>query len=316
MRLQGIQKTSIDLTNFQTELQKMAVVEGWFRWLEMERSQDTLESYQYGFEQFQKWLDRNHLDALEITSQHIAGWLIEIAEGRSRSTIELWFYSLRSFYKFCWQRDIIKNDPTAKIEIPRKLGKPPNPRTKLIGNESIRALLGSCPPNTFTGKRDRAILSLMAYCALRQIEVIRTQLEDLTNLNGRLVLYIQRKARTSKNEHVVIPVREEIIFENYIAVRGKQPGPLFIKRPIHLLRAFTRDDLYSMVKDRMLSVGIEAPPHSLRKTAAMNLYKRKVPIELAQILLGHRSIQTTLDHYLEFDRISHPVEDLIDYEGE
>jgi integrase len=68
---------------------------------------------------------------------------------------------------------------------------------------------------------DRAILTLMAYTALRTVEVHRTE-------TGKLVLTVQGKGRRSKDEIVVIdnPEAVEALYA-WLAQRGDAPGPLF-----------------------------------------------------------------------------------------
>jgi integrase/recombinase XerD len=49
---------------------------------------------------------------------------------------------------------------------------------------------------------------------------------------------------------------------------------------------------------RLLKIaGVKGHFHMLRDTAAVEWLKGNVPIETVSILLGHRNVKTTLDHY-------------------
>jgi len=54
-------------------------------------------------------------------------------------------------------------------------------------------------------KRDRAILGLLPYTGMRQIEVHRLHLEDTENRDGRVILWLQGKRHDGKDDFVVLP---------------------------------------------------------------------------------------------------------------
>ena len=79
------------------------------------------------------------------------------------------------------------------------------------------------------GKRDFALIYLMLKCGLREIEVVRANIEDMRSRGNETVLYIQGKAWQTKNDFVIVLPEVNKAINEYLRHRKpkSQQEPLF-----------------------------------------------------------------------------------------
>lgn len=193
-------------------------------------------------------------------------------------------------------------------------------RRDTLTDEEMRRVLSQPDRSTPGGARDAAFLALMAYTAVRTVEVHRADLGDLRTESGRLVLHVQGKGRDDKSDLVVIAHPEvESALRDWLSVRGGYPGPLFTS-----LSPRTRGGRLSLPALRQLVkgyfraagvVGDNKTTHSLRHTAITNAVRHNAPIQkVSRELARHTSIDTTMIYYHEVDRMEDPAEGYINYD--
>ena len=111
-----------------------------------------------------------------------------LADGLSSSTGNLRLSPIRKLAREMADNGML--DPAIAAAIERVPGI--EKRGHRIGNwlmkEQANDLLNAPDPNTLTGLRDRAILALLLGCGLRRAELLRINLEDLQQREGRWVL--------------------------------------------------------------------------------------------------------------------------------
>jgi integrase len=224
---------------------------------------------------------------------------------------------LRRFYAFIIEEfDAPILNPAASVKGASRRGKSRRHKRDELTAEEIRALFQTCDDSP-QGKRDRAILSLMSYCALRTIEVQRVNLSDLQTRNGRTILWVRGKGRVEADDFVVLP---EVVLEAiraWLRARGRKKGPLFISlsRQNHGERLTTRA-IRGMVKARFGIAGVvgdKKSTHSLRHSAISAAIRGGAEPIQVQAMARHASYDTTLGYYHELSRVDNPAEDLIDY---
>jgi integrase len=136
-------------------------------------------------------------------------------------------------------------------------------------------------------KRDRAIISLMAWNGLRSIEVLRLAIVDLKIAQGKIRVWGKGKSEKSKDTIKLSAVaRREVSL--YIKQQRIKTGKVF--------RHLTRADLDHMINSyfRKLRVKGRYTPHSLRHTAGQLMYEKNTPLELIQKTLRHADIRTAM----------------------
>jgi len=160
-------------------------------------------------------------------------------------------------------------------------------------------LLASCDRQTGAGRRDRAILTLLARLGLRVGELVRLELSDFDWRGGEVT--IRGKAR--RQERLPLPVDVGEAIAEYIL--GGRPterqGRLFVSAG-DPPRCFSANRVRTALCEACRRAGI-APitAHVLRHTAATELLRAGASlIEVGQVL-RHRSVSTTTI-YAKVDR--------------
>ena len=166
--------------------------------------------------------------------------------------------------------------------------------------------------------RDRAIIVLMAYTAMRTVEVNRADLADLRTEAGKLVLAVQGKGRREKDEIVVIDNPEAVdALYRWLDERGSEPGPLFLSASDrNKAGRLSLSAIRTIVKAAFKQAGIteaSKTTHSLRHTAITNAVVNNAPVTSVREMARHQSIETTMIYFHEVDRVANAAESHIQY---
>ena len=163
--------------------------------------------------------------------------------------------------------------------------------------------------DTLQGKRDYAIFALMATCGLRTIEVSRANIEDIRNLGGEMILYVQGKGRRDRTEFVKLPEPLLQAINEYLALRGNAPddAPLFagIGNRNRNGRMCTRT-ISQIAKRAMRSAGYNSrrlSAHSLRHSSVTLSLLAGQSIQEVQSFARHANIATTTIYSHAVERI-------------
>ena len=165
--------------------------------------------------------------------------------------------------------------------------------------------------------RDYAMIYLMITTGLRSIEVRTAKIEDLKTVQGKRVLYIQGKGRSSKDEFVKISkgVNEAVI--DYLNIRRDQSPYLFAARAKKSIKPLTRTIFIGIFKRALKDAGFidfHMTAHCLRHTAATLNLKRGGTLKETKRLLRHESMSNTLIYTHHIDNIKdETVSDLEDF---
>ena len=192
-------------------------------------------------------------------------------------------------------------------------------RGNRVGNwlmkEQANDLLNAPDPNTLTGLRDRAILALLLGCGLRRAELLRIDIEDLQQREGRWVLP-DMEGKGNRIRTVTVPAGVKTRIDAWLAAAGIEEGRLF--RPVNRSGAIAGDEIrdekavWRLVMRYAAATELgKLAPHDLRRTCAKLCRKAGGDLEQIQLLLGHASIQTT-ERYLGTEQaLAHAVNDAI-----
>ena len=148
------------------------------------------------------------------------------------------------------------------------------------------------------GKRNYAIIALLATTGLRTIEVERANVSDLVAISDGYKLYIQGKGHDDKDLYVKISKDVYQIIMEYLSLREDSFEALFIThgRNNHGKRIQTRT-IRGIVKEVLRRTGIDDKrytAHSLRHSLATNLILHgNGSLEEAKQILRHKDIATT-----------------------
>jgi integrase/recombinase XerD len=161
--------------------------------------------------------------------------------------------------------------------------------------EDVERLIASCDPSSAVGKRDRAILLLLARLGLRAGDIVQMHLPDI-DWKGAWV-HVSGKSRSQTR----LPLTQEVgqAIAAYVQA-GRPPAQtdaLFLRSRAPW-RALGSHCAVSVIVDRALRrAGIKRPgrgaAHLLRHSVASSMLRYGASLQEISALLRHRGIETT-----------------------
>ncbi len=212
--------------------------------------------------------------------------------------------SLRAFFKYFFNKDMLKANVASKVASPKLHEKP---IIRLEAQETAE-LMYSC--DTLSGFsehqkkynekfkiRDNAILSLFLTTGIRVSECVGLNVDDINfNLNSfrvtrkggnQVILYFGEetadalKKYLSYRETLNLPKEEKALF---ISSQGKR---MMVRAMEYLVKKYAK--IATPLK--------HITPHKLRSTYGTNLYNETKDIYIVAEVLGHKDVNTTKKHY-------------------
>ena len=278
----------------------------------------TARTYARGMRRFVDWLASEDIGHVDSTA--VLRWKAHLRqEGHKPTGVNTFYAGVRAFYRWAKAMRGLLMDPTAGVRSSKRRNTGRHVRSALSDAE-VRRVLAQPDPSTVTGKRDRAMLLLLAYTGVRSVEVQRARVGHLRS-GEKLRLWVYGKGHESADDYVYL-VNEELFTAMYdwLAVhpRGEDMdaalfcglgnrnagGPLSLQ------------SIRRLVKGYYKAAGIRDPrksTHSLRHSLVTNLLGRGVAIPKVMALTRHKSAQTLINYAHEVGRDSDPAEGYVDY---
>jgi site-specific recombinase XerD len=167
-------------------------------------------------------------------------------------------------------------------------------RGRALSRSEIAALMLSCTDDpTAVGVRDAAMLAILMV-GLRRSEVVNLNLKDFNHPSRALTI---RAAKGRKDRINYLPQAAVRAVEDWLAIRGKTPGPLLYpldKAKRIIARRMSEQGVMRALQRRGEKAGI-APfsPHDLRRTFISDLLDAGADLVTVSELAGHASPSTT-----------------------
>ena len=260
-------------------------------WLEQGLSKSTLDAYRSDLKLLKVWAKKRELKMDEISRPDLLEFIAFKAEqGSSARTSARMLSSLRRFYTYLMQQEIISTNPTDKISMP-KIGR--SLPVLLTENEVLKLIKA---PNTKKplGFRDRVMLELLYATGLRVSELVKLEVNQV-NLNQG---YLRVMGKGDKERLVPMGKTAKRWMKNYLngpiqeILNDRQSDCLF---PTRTSTSMSRQAFWQIIKKYAMKVGISAKlsPHSLRHAFATHLINHGADLRVVQMLLGHSDLSTT-----------------------
>lgn len=201
--------------------------------------------------------------------------------------------ALRSFLRYARYRGDIACDLAAAV--PTVANWSMNSIPRAIPAEAVRRLLASVNRRTAMGRRDYAILLVLARLGLRAGEVARLELEDIDWNAGSLSVQGKGDQRTT----LPLPADVGAAIAAYLRY-GRPPSSgrrvfLRAKAPIRGLRG--AQAISSLVRHNLIRASIQAPTHGahqFRHALAIEMLGHGASLTEIGDVLRHRDPQTTM----------------------
>lgn len=233
----------------------------------------------------------------EPGKEQIEEYITELHKKYKQKTVKRKIATLKAFYNFLEEEELINENPFRKIKVKFKetIILP-----RIIPREEIERLLncmyacrkkGSLSENKYW-LRDASVVEVFFATGARVYEIsnIRT---DCINLNSGLIRIMGKGGKERYiqiGEPSILELLKKYYAENKKAI--KKSGYFFINQRGE---RFTEQSIRLMLKKYTKLAGIERniTPHMFRHSFATYLIEEGVDISCVQQILGHSSIKTT-----------------------
>ena len=190
---------------------------------------------------------------------------------------------LSSFFSWLEDEDYIIKSPVRRIH-KVKTGKTVK---ETYSDESLEIMRDYCD-----NSRDLAMIDLLSSTGIRVGELVKLNKSDIDFENRECIVF----GKGDKERKVYFDARTKIHLQKYLNSRTDDNEALFVS----LLKPYDRLEI-SGVEIRLRNMGKElnihkVHPHKFRRTLATMAIDKGMPIEQVQHLLGHQSIDTTLQY--------------------
>lgn len=201
----------------------------------------------------------------------------------SKVTIDNIRRILSSFFAWLEDENYITKSPV------RRIHKVKTCKTvkETYSDEALELMRDHCD-----GIRDLAIIDMLASTGIRVGELVKLNRNDVDFENRECIVL----GKGNKQRRVYFDARTKIHLQNYLRSRTDGNEALFVslQQPYNRL-------LISGVEIRLRELGKKLDlnkvhPHKFRRTLATMAIDKGMPIEQVQQLLGHQSVDTTLQY--------------------
>lgn len=233
---------------------------------------------------------RNMLEAIgkpecQITTEDLRSYLDNYQRRGtvSKVTLDNVRRVLSSFFSWLEDEDYIVKSPVRRIH-KVKTGKTVK---ETYSDESLELMRDHCD-----NARDLAMIDVLTSTGIRVGELVKLNRADIDFDRRECIVF----GKGNKERKVYFDARTKIHLQKYLAERTDDNEALFVS----LLSPYARLQI-SGVEIRLRKIGQElnfhkVHPHKFRRTLATMAIDKGMPIEQVQQLLGHQSIDTTLQY--------------------
>ena len=242
-------------------------------------------------EEYMEYISYYQKDNREITNEE---------RGKSRKLA-----SLRSFYNYFYQMEIIEKNPAVLFPMPKLHQK----EIVRLDADEVALLLDQVEDGTNLTKgqkkyhdktktRDVALLTLLLGTGIRVSECVGIDLEDLDFKNNGVK--IRRKGGYETivyfGEEVELALLEYLEERQHTIPLSGHEHALFLSMQNRRITVRAVENLVKKYASNVTTLK-KITPHKLRSTYGTSLYRETGDIYLVADVLGHKDVNTTRKHY-------------------
>ncbi|TGN11763.1 site-specific tyrosine recombinase XerD [Leptospira ilyithenensis] len=254
-------------------------------------SDNSIYSYGYDLNKFAIFLEKQHINFLEVKANDIMRFLEEERERKiSAKTLAREVVAIRQFYKYLRDEKRLDSNPTEKIETPEVARTIPDYLTQAEIDELFRNI----KEDNLYELRDKCIFELLYSSGLRISEACNLRIGDIDMDN--MAITVEGKGGRQR----LVPFGEKSleILKKYLV----ESRPEILKKRVCEFVFVSKKGSYINRKSvwRLLNHYIKrtkikkkVTPHTLRHSFATHLLENHADLKSVQELLGHIDISTT-----------------------
>lgn len=214
------------------------------------------------------------------------------SEGKRERTVSRYLQSLNQVFKYAQRNRLISFNPCEFVRLPNCS---PSLERNALKTEEIALLEQSLTPGTLAAL-------IMVYCGLRRGELAALTWEDIDLENGTLTVnkswdYKNNRLKGTKSKagNRIVPIPKNLSNRLKTAQKGKRKTSLVIVNEIG--ERMNEWNWQNWNRQLCSATGLKFTWHCLRHTYATILYDADIGVKEAQHLLGHSSVEITMDIY-------------------
>lgn len=270
------------------------MVENFLNNLKFEKrySVHTITAYRTDLLQFTHFLN-NSYDELPIEKasyHHIRTYMAQLLDEEiTPRSVQRKLITLRSFYKFLMQENIVKSNPMLKIQSPKSGSALPS----FIEEQKMQRLeMMPTGDSGFSSQRDNLIVQMLYQTGMRLSE-----LKNLKSININMARN-ELKVLGKRNKERIIPFPDDLQKRITAYLGKKQELPDANKEFLFVLdngKPVYEKFIYRVVTAALsqITTAEKKSPHVLRHTYATHLLNNGANINAIKELLGHSSLAAT-----------------------
>jgi integrase/recombinase XerD len=265
-------------------------------------SLNTQLAYGRDLEQLQDWLHTIGVELETADEAALRSYLAALSRAQvAPATAARRLSCLRQFYRFLFSEGVRSDDPTARLDSPRKA----RPLPKILSEEDVdKLLVAAHAQQDAEGLRLAALIEMLYATGLRVSELVGLPLSAIRE--GTEAILVRGKG--GKERMVPLNDAARDALAAYLKVRPAFVGEGLESRWLFPSRGesgfLTRQRFAQLLKEAAVMAGIprhKVSPHVLRHAFASHLLAHGADLRSVQQMLGHADISTTqiYTHVLE-----------------
>lgn len=254
-------------------------------------SDNSIYSYGYDLNKFAIFLEKEHINFLEVKANDIMRFLEEERERKiSAKTLAREVVAIRQFYKYLRDEKRLDSNPTEKIETPEVARTIPDYLTQTEIDELFRNI----KEDNLYELRDKCIFELLYSSGLRISEACNLKMTDIDMEN--MTITVEGKGGRQR----LVPFGEKSldILKKYL---NESRTEILKKRTCEFVFVskkgsyINRKSVWRLLNHYIKRTKIKkkVTPHTLRHSFATHLLENHADLKSVQELLGHIDISTT-----------------------
>jgi site-specific recombinase XerD len=229
----------------------------------------------------------------DVSAGDVVRALLAEGETRAPASVKKFSSALRAFFRFCLVTGELDHDLTGATLVTRQC----LPSLLPMGAKpaQIQALLAACDRQSTAGRRDYAVVLLLARLGLRAGEVAGLRLEDIDWHQGEILI----RGKGSTEERLPLPVDVGDAVADYLA--HARPADAMHREVFCALsaprRRLTSPSVWILVTRACTRAGIDPfGPHKLRHGLAEQMVAAEVSLAAIGQVLRHVDPATTANY--------------------
>ncbi len=262
-----------------------------------DKSPATVGTYRRSLNEFDRWFAMQKSFAFD--TDHIEKYKRYLTDQRGLHEVSVSTYltAVRRLCQYLTDIGILEENPAIHVKGNRRPG---THSRSILKMDEVEKLIDSIDPKSQIEIRDAAIVHVMLFAGLSEIEIVRADIADLEQTLMGWFLRVQGKGHSEKDQAVPIDQRVMVEIRKYLDTRGaiRPEMPLFVSHGHRSSgkRLNTRS-IRTRINKLLSAAEIKRPgvtPHSLTHTAALLWLNDGMSTEDVRKRMRHGTLDTTM----------------------